>query len=46
MKAQGEIEAAVCAGIARFEQGFMGRGPQDIHAYLINDLLSSASQVS
>src|SRR6188472_1032432 len=39
MKTQGEIEAAVCKGISRFEQDYMGRGPKDIHAYLINDLL-------
>jgi uncharacterized protein YbcI len=38
-KTQGEIEAAVCEGIARFEQEYMGRGPKDIHAYLIGDLL-------
>ena len=39
MKTQGEIEAAVCEGIAHFEQEYMGRGPKDIHAYLIGDLL-------
>ena len=39
MKTPGEIEAAVCAGISRFEQDYMGRGPKDIHAYLIGDLL-------
>jgi uncharacterized protein YbcI len=39
MKTQGEIEAAICEGIARFEQEFMGRGPKDIHAHLIGDLL-------
>jgi uncharacterized protein YbcI len=39
MKTQGEIEAAVCEGIARFEQEYMGRGPKDIHAYLITDIL-------
>src|SRR3954468_4082742 len=39
MKTQGEIEAAICDGIARFEQEYMGRGPQDIHAHLIGDLL-------
>lgn len=38
-KTQGEIEAAVCQGISRFEQDFMGRGPKEIHAHLINDLL-------
>ena len=39
MKTQGEIEAAVCDGIGRFEKEYMGRGPKDIHAHLIGDLL-------
>jgi uncharacterized protein YbcI len=39
MKTQGEIEAAVSDGITRFEQEYMGRGPKDIHAHLIGDLL-------
>ena len=39
MKTQGEIEAAVCAGIIRFEQEYMGRGPKDIRTHLIEDLL-------
>jgi uncharacterized protein YbcI len=39
VKSQGEIEAAVCEGITRFEQEYMGRGPKDIHAHLIGDLL-------
>jgi uncharacterized protein YbcI len=39
MKTQGEIEAAVCEGIKRFEQEYMGRGPKDIHTHLIQDLL-------
>jgi uncharacterized protein YbcI len=39
MKTQGEIEAAVCEGISRFEQDYMGRGPKDIHTHLIDDLL-------
>lgn len=39
MKTQGEIEAAICQGIARFEQEYMGRGPKDIRAHLIGDLL-------
>jgi uncharacterized protein YbcI len=39
MKSQGEIEAAICDGISRFEQEYMGRGPKDIHTYLIGDLL-------
>jgi uncharacterized protein YbcI len=39
MKTQGEIEAAICQGITRFEQEYMGRGPKDIHAHVIGDLL-------
>src|SRR5213592_4532626 len=39
MKTQGEIEAAICEGVSRFEQEYMGRGPKDIHAHLIGDLL-------
>src|SRR5437868_15128035 len=39
MKTQGEIEAAVCDGVSRFEQEYMGRGPRDIRAHLIGDLL-------
>ena len=39
MKTQGEIEAAVCEGMSRFEQEFMGRGPKDIHTHLIDNLL-------
>lgn len=39
MKTQGEIEAAICQGISRFEQEFRGRGPRDIHAYLHGDFV-------
>jgi uncharacterized protein YbcI len=39
LKTQGEIEAAVCSGMSRFEQDYMGRGPKDIRAHLIGDLL-------
>ncbi len=39
MKTQGEIEAAICEGIARFEQEYMGRGPKHIHTHLLGDLL-------
>src|SRR6185312_9718460 len=39
MKTLGEIEAAVCEGITRFEREYMGRGPKDIRTYLIGDLL-------
>jgi len=39
MRTQGEIEAGICEGISRFEQDYMGRGPKDIHAHLLGDLL-------
>ena len=39
MRTQGEIEAAISQGISRFKQDYMGRGPKDIHTYLLGDLL-------
>ena len=39
IKSQGEIEAAVCDVIARFQQEYMGRGPRDIHTHLIDNKL-------
>lgn len=39
MKTQGEIEAAVCEGVSRFEQEHMGRGPKDIRTHLLGDVV-------
>jgi len=39
MTLQKEIEAAICEGVSRFEQDYMGRRPQGIRAYLMGDLL-------
>src|SRR3954463_11118571 len=39
MKTLGELEAAISEGISRFEQEYMGRGPKDIRAHLVGDLL-------
>ena len=39
MRTSGEIEAAVCEGITRFEQDYMGRGPKSIHTHLLGDLV-------
>ena len=39
MRTHGEIEGAICEVISRFEQDYMGRGPKDIHAHLLGDLL-------
>jgi len=39
MKTQGEIEAIICEGISRFEQDYMGRGPKEIHTFLLGNFL-------
>lgn len=39
MRTQGEIEAAVCQGVANFEQEYMGRGPKDIQTHLWGNVL-------
>jgi uncharacterized protein YbcI len=39
MKSQGEIEAAVCDVVSRFQQEYMGRGPRDIHTHLVDNKL-------
>ena len=38
-KTQGEIEAAICDGMSRFQQEYMGRGPRNIRAHLLGDLI-------
>jgi uncharacterized protein YbcI len=39
MRTLGELEAAICEGISRFEQDYMGRGPKKIHTHLLGDFL-------
>jgi uncharacterized protein YbcI len=39
MKTQGEIESAISEGMGRFEQEYMGRGPKEVRAHLIDDLV-------
>ena len=39
MRTHGEIEAAISEAVSRFEQDYMGRGPKDIHAHLLGDLV-------
>lgn len=36
-KTQGEIEAAICEGMSRFSQEYLGRGPKIIHTYLVGN---------
>jgi uncharacterized protein YbcI len=38
-KTHGEIEAAICEGIGHFEQEYRGRGPKEVHAFLMGDFL-------
>lgn len=37
--AQSEIEVAIRNAIIKFEQEFMGRGPSDVKAFIIKDLI-------
>lgn len=39
LRTKGEIEAAICKGVSRFQQEYMGRGPQEVHAYSLGELL-------
>jgi len=39
IKTQGEIESAISEGMSRFEQEYMGRGPKDVRAHLMDDLV-------
>jgi uncharacterized protein YbcI len=39
VKTRGEIEDAICTGMTRFEQEFMGRGPKHISTHLVGDAL-------
>jgi uncharacterized protein YbcI len=39
MRTKGEIEAAICQEISRFEEEYIGRGPKDMHTYLLGDFV-------
>lgn len=36
-RSKGEIEAAIRMAIVKFEQEFMGRGPDDVKAFIVRD---------
>jgi uncharacterized protein YbcI len=36
---KGEIESAIRTAIIKFEQEFMGRGPEDVRAFVVRDLV-------
>ena len=40
IKTQGEMENAISEAMSRFEQKYIGRGPEDVRAYLIGDLVA------
>ena len=39
MQSQGELEAAICDIVARFQQEYMGRGPRRVHTHLVDNKL-------
>lgn len=38
-RTKGEVEAAVRNAVIKFEQEFMGRGPSDVKAFLVGDMI-------
>ncbi|MGB0910702.1 MAG: DUF2294 domain-containing protein [Nitrospirales bacterium] len=38
-RTKGEVEAAIRNAIIKFEQEFMGRGPEDVKAFILKDLV-------
>ena len=38
-RSKGELEAAIRTAIIKFEQEFLGRGPDDVRASLVKDLV-------
>lgn len=39
MKTKGQLEAEIGDALSRFERDFMGRGPEETKAYVIDDLI-------
>ena len=44
MKTQGEIEAALCQAMSKFQEEYIGRGPKKIRTHLIDDMLVVRTQ--
>ena len=38
-RTQGEVEAAIRNAMIKFEQEFMGRGPSDVKAFIMKDII-------
>lgn len=39
MKTKGQLEAEISAAVARFEQEYMGRGPEETRTHIIDDMV-------
>ncbi len=39
MPTRGQLEAAICEAIVTFEREYMGRGPEEARAYLVDDMV-------
>ena len=39
MKTKGQIEAEISQAIVKFEREYMGRGPEDVRTYLLDDII-------
>ncbi|WP_447974414.1 DUF2294 domain-containing protein [Nitrospira sp. Kam-Ns4a] len=38
-RTRGEVEAAIRNAVIKFEQEFMGRGPDDVRAFIVRDMV-------
>jgi uncharacterized protein YbcI len=38
-RTKGEVESAIRNAVIKFEQEFMGRGPEDVRAFIIKDIV-------
>lgn len=39
IRTRGQLEAQICEAVVRFEKEFMGRGPLETRAYIIDDMV-------
>lgn len=39
MKTRGELESEICVAINRFKRDYLGRGPQRVRAFLLEDIV-------
>ncbi len=39
MKTKGQLEAEISQAIVKFERDYMGRGPEDVRTYLLDDII-------